>query len=167
MAILKLHLDTFFKRADTENIKLNLLGDISPLSKSLQNSVNRAIERTKDNTGLTLNIAFNYGGRDEITKAVKQIANKIKNNEIDIEDINEKMISDNLYTAGMPEPDLFIRTSGELRTSNFLPWQLVYSEFYFPQKHWPEFEEEDLLEAIKAYQKRKRRFGGRPDEVKK
>ncbi|MBE5820765.1 MAG: isoprenyl transferase [Clostridiales bacterium] len=167
MAILKLHLDTFFKRADTENIKLNLLGDISPLSKSLQNSVKRAIERTKDNTGLTLNIAFNYGGRDEITKAVKQIANKIKNNEIDIEDINEDMISNNLYTAGMPEPDLFIRTSGELRTSNFLPWQLVYSEFYFPQKHWPEFEEEDLLEAIKAYQKRTRRFGGRPDEKTK
>ena len=120
MAILKLHLDTFFKRADTENIKLNLLGDISPLSKSLQNSVKRAIERTKDNTGLTLNIAFNYGGRDEITKAVKNIANKIKNNEIDIEDINEDLISNNLYTAGMPEPDLFIRTSGELRTSNFL-----------------------------------------------
>ena len=77
------------------------------------------------------------------------------------------MISNHLYTAGMPEPDLFIRTSGELRTSNFLPWQLVYSEFYFPQKHWPEFEEEDLLEAIKAYQKRTRRFGGRPDEKTK
>ena len=87
---------------------------------------------------------------------------KVKNNEINIEDINEQLISNNLYTAGQPDPDLLIRTSKELRTSNFLPWQLVYTEFYFPDKHWPEFGEEDLLEAIRVYQKRNRRFGGRP-----
>ena len=162
MAILKMHLDSFFKEKDKQNIKIKVAGDVNGLSKSLQKSVNKAIEATKNNTGLTLNIAFNYGGRPEIVRAVKQIADKVKNNEIDIEDINEDLISNNLYTAGQPDPDLLIRTSKELRTSNFLPWQLVYTEFYFPDKHWPEFGEEDLLEAIRVYQKRNRRFGGRP-----
>ena len=162
MAILKMHLDSFFKEKDKQNIRIKVAGDISGLSKSLQNSVNKAIETTKNNTGLTLNIAFNYGGRPEIVRAVKKIAEKVKNNEITIEDINEELISNNLYTAGQPDPDLLIRTSKELRTSNFLPWQLVYTEFYFPDKHWPEFGEEDLLEAIRVYQKRNRRFGGRP-----
>ena len=111
--------------------------------------------------GLTVNIAFNYGGRDEITRAVKKIATKVKNNEIDIEDINEELISNNLYTKGEPDPDLLIRTSGEIRTSNFLPWQLVYSEFCFVEKNWPDFEKDDLLEAIKVYQNRNRKFGGK------
>ena len=118
-------------------------------------------------TRLVLNIAFNYGGRAELVHSTKVIAEKVKSGEINIEDINEKLISDNIYTAGQPDPDLMIRTSRELRTSNFLPWQLTYSEFYFPDKHWPEFGREDLIEAIKVYQKRNRRFGGRPDEVKK
>ena len=152
----------FLKEANKENIKLKILGDISSLSKGLQKSINKAIEITKNNTGLTLNIAFNYGGRPELVRAMKNIASEIKENKIDIEDINEELISNHLYTAGQPDPDLLIRTSRELRTSNFLPWQLVYSEFYFPDKHWPEFGEEDLLEAIRVYQKRNRRFGGRP-----
>ena len=162
MAILRVYINSFLKEADKQNIRLKVLGDITVLSKGLQKSINKAIEITKNNTGLTLNIAFNYGGRPELIRAMKNIAKEVKENKIDIEDINEELISNHLYTAGQPDPDLLIRTSRELRTSNFLPWQLVYSEFYFPDKHWPEFGEEDLLEAIRVYQKRNRRFGGRP-----
>ena len=162
MAILRVYVDSFLKEKNKQNIKIKLLGDISGLSKGLQKSINKAIEITKNNTGLTLNIAFNYGGRAEIVRAMKNIAKEVKENKIDIDDINEELISNHLYTAGQPDPDLLIRTSKELRTSNFLPWQLVYTEFYFPDKHWPEFSEEDLIEAIKVYQSRNRRFGGRP-----
>ena len=162
MAILRLYLDSFLKEKNKQNIKIKILGEIEDLSKSLQNSIKRAIEQTKNNTGLTLNIAFNYGGRPEIVRAMKNIAEEVKKGKINIEDINEDLISNHLYTAGQPDPDLLIRTSNELRTSNFLPWQLVYTEFYFPDKNWPEFTKEDLLEAIKVYQKRNRRFGGRP-----
>ena len=161
MLLLKNALKEFSKTAETDNIKLNVLGDISALEKGLQNSIENAIERTKENTGLTVNIAFNYGGRDEITRAVKKIAVKVKNGEINIEDINEELISNNLYTKGEPDPDLLIRTSGEIRTSNFLPWQLVYSEFCFVEKNWPDFNNDDLLEAIKVYQNRNRKFGGK------
>ena len=162
MAILKMHVDSFLREKDKQNIKIKIAGDIDGLSKSLKNSITKAVETTKNNTGLTLNIAFNYGGRPELVKAMKEIASEIKENKISIEDINEELISNHLYTAGQPDPDLLIRTSKELRTSNFLPWQLVYTEFYFSEKHWPDFGEEDLLEAIRVYQKRNRRFGGRP-----
>ena len=161
MILLQNYLNDFSKRADTENIKIKVLGDISVLSKGMQKSINKAIERTKDNTGLTLNIAFNYGGRAEITYALKQIAEEIKNNNIKIEDINEELISKYLYTKGQPDPDLLIRTSGELRTSNFLPWQIAYTEFYFDDKYWPDFLEEDLLKAIESYKVRNRKFGGK------
>lgn len=161
MLLLQNYLDDFSKRADTENIKIKVLGDITALSKGLQNSINKAIERTKDNTGIVMNVAFNYGGRAELVNAFKNITTKIINNEINLEEIDEKLISDNLYTAGQPDPDLLIRTSGELRTSNFLPWQLAFSEFYFISKHWPDFSEQDLDEAIREYQKRNRRFGGK------
>ena len=150
-----------------KNIKIRVIGEKENIPKDIQEKIDKLVEKTKNNTGLTLNIAFNYGGRAELVSATKKIAEKVKNGEIKIEDINEKLISDNIYTANQPDPDLMIRTSHELRTSNFLPWQLTYSEFYFPEKHWPEFKEEDLIEAIKIYQKRNRRFGGRPDEVKK
>ena len=161
MLLLQNYLDDFPKRADTENIKIKVLGDITALSKGVQNSINKAIERTKENTGIVMNVAFNYGGRAEITYALKRIANSLINNEITLDDIDENLISNNLYTAGQPDPDLLIRTSGELRTSNFLPWQLAFSEFYFVTKHWPDFSEDDLDEAIRAYQKRNRRFGGK------
>ena len=144
---------------DLENVKFNVIGDISVLSKKLQNYIKDAKEKSKNNTGLQLNIAFNYGGRAEILRAVKQIATDVKNGSLNVEDITEETISNNLYTKGQPDPDLLIRTSGEIRTSNFLPWQIVYSEFYFPEKNWPEFGEEDFLEAMRVYQSRNRRVG--------
>jgi len=161
MLLLQTYLDDFSKKADTENIKIKVLGDISALSDGMQKSINNAMERTKNNTGTTFAIAFNYGGRDEITKAVKQIAADVQNGKIAPEEITESTIENHLYTTGMPDPDLLIRTSNELRTSNFLPWQLVYSEFYFIPKYWPDFTEEDLDEAIEEYKKRHRKFGGK------
>ena len=159
MMLLQNYLDDYSKRADTENIRVKILGDITALSSGMQKSILKCMERTKENTGVTFNIALNYGGRDEIVKAVKKIAEDVKEGKIDINNINEEMISNNLYTAGMPDPDLLIRTSGELRLSNFLPWQVVYSEFLFVDKNWPDFTEEDLDNAIIEYQKRTRKFG--------
>ena len=159
MLLLQNYLDDYSKRADTENIRVKILGDISALSEGMQKSIIKCMERTKDNTGVTFNIALNYGGRDEIVRATKKIAEKVKNGEINIEDINEELISNNLYTAGEPDPDLLIRTSGELRLSGFLPWQSVYSELLFINKNWPDFSEEDLDNSIIEYQKRTRKFG--------
>ena len=161
MLLLQNYLEDFSKRADTENIKVKVLGDISALSEKLQKSINKCMERTKDNTGVTFNIALNYGGRAEILKAVKEIAKAVKDGKMKIEDITEESFSNKLYTAGQPDPDLLIRTSGELRTSNFLPWQIVYSEFLFVEKNWPDFEEKDLDEAIEIYKKRNRKFGAK------
>lgn len=167
MFILKANLDSMLRKLDLKNIKIRVIGEKENIPPDIQKKIDKLVEKTKNNTGLVLNIAFNYGGRAELVHSTKVIAEKVKSGEIDISDINEKLISDSIYTAGQPDPDLMIRTSHELRTSNFLPWQLTYSEFYFPDKHWPEFGREDLIEAIKVYQKRNRRFGGRPDEVKK
>ena len=161
MLLLQHYLDDFSKRADTDNIRIKMLGDREGLSTGLLKSLDNAIERTKDNTGVTFNVAFNYGGRDEIVKAVRKIAEEIKEDKIRIEDVNEELISSNLYTAAIPDPDLMIRTSGEIRLSNFLPWQLVYSEFYFIDKLWPDFTNEDLDEAIEEYNRRNRKFGGK------
>ena len=161
MLLLQNYLEEYSKRADTENIKVKVLGDISALSEKMQKSIYNCMERTKDNTGVTFNIALNYGGRDEILKAVKKIAQDVKENKIEINEITEETISNSLYTVGQPDPDLLIRTSGELRTSNFLPWQIVYSEFVFVEKNWPDFEEKDLDEAIEIYQKRNRKFGAK------
>ena len=159
MVLLQNYLDDYTKRADSENIKVKILGDLSPLSKGMQKSIQNCMERTKNNTGVTFNIALNYGGRDELIKAIKEIGEQLRNNEIQIEGITEEVVSNHLYTKGAPEPDLLIRTSGEQRLSNFLPWQLVYTEFLFIHKNWPDFEEEDLDNAILEYQKRTRKFG--------
>lgn len=161
MALLQLYVSDFLNDPDLENIRIKVLGDISKLDTGLQNSIKKAIARTENNTGLILNVAFNYGGRDEITKAVQHIATKVKNNELSIEDINEDTVSQELYTKGQPDPDLLIRTAGEQRTSNFLPWQLVYTEFLFIDKYWPDFSESDLDEAIEVFNKRNRKFGGK------
>lgn len=161
MILLRNYLKKFSKNANKEGIRIKVLGDISILDDGLRKSINEAIERTKNGTGLTLNIAFNYGGRAELVYAMKNIAKKIADNEVKIEDIDENLISNNLYTENQPDPDLLIRPGGELRVSNFLPWQLVYSEFYFTDKFWPDFSKEDLLDAIKTFNKRNRKFGGK------
>ena len=158
MLLLQSYLDDYSKRADSENIKVKILGDITALSKGMQKSIKECMERTKNNTGITFNIALNYGGRDELVKATKKIAEMVKTGKIQTDDINEELISNNLYTAGEPDPDLLIRTSGELRLSGFLPWQSVYSELLFINKNWPDFSEEDLDNAIIEYQKRTRKF---------
>ena len=159
MLLFQGYIDKYSKIADTENIKIQFLGDMTAFSGKLQKGVQNCIEKTKNNTGVVFNIALNYGGRLEIVNAVKNIAQKVKLNEIKIEQIDENLISDNLYTKNMPDPDLLIRTSGEIRTSNFLPWQIVYSEFLFLDKYWPDFNERDLDNAIIEYNKRTRKFG--------
>lgn len=160
MKLLKYYLAQFFKSSD-ENIKINVIGRKSDLPKDLLAEIEKTEERTKNNTGLVLNIAFNYGGRDEIVTATKNIAQKALAGEIKIEDINEELISNNLYTSGQPDPDLLIRTSGEERISNFLPWQISYSEFVFTDKYWPEYDEDEFTKSIQIYQQRTRRFGGK------
>ena len=138
MILFQNYIDKYSKIADTENIKVQFIGDFSAFSNRLQKGIQDCMNNTKNNTGVTFNIAMNYGGRNEILNAVKQIAKKVKDGVLDVEDISEQIISDNLYTKGMPDPDLLIRTSGEMRTSNFLPWQIVYSEFLFVDKFWPD-----------------------------
>ena len=159
MFLFQSYLNDYAKRADSENIKVQFLGDRTVLSQAMQKSMKECIEKTKENTGITFNIAINYGGRDEIVRAVKNICAKVKTGSINIENIDEEIISQNLYTESMPDPDLVIRTSGEMRLSNFLPWQSVYSELLFVDKNWPDFSEEDLNKAIEEYQKRTRKFG--------
>lgn len=161
MALFQSYLDDYSKRADSENIKVKILGSREGLSEKMKDSIEKCMERTKNNTGITFNIALNYGGRDEILRAVKEIATEIKDGKISPEEITEETISDKLYTKGEPDPDLLIRTSGEIRLSNFLPWQIVYTEFLFVEKNWPDFTENDLDEAIIEYQKRTRKFGAK------
>ena len=138
-----------------ENVKIKFLGDISRLSNNLQEIVQNAENKTKENTGVNLNIAFNYGSRDEITNAVKSI---IKNG-YNADEITESVISQNLYTRDIPDPDLLIRTGGEKRISNYLLWQLAYSELYVTEAFWPDFNEKELFKAILEFESRNRRFG--------
>ena len=159
MMILKNYIEKLLERTSANNIKINILGDISRLEIGLQNSINKIIDKTKNNTGLTLNIAFNYGGRAEILRATKHIAEEVHEGKLDLEKIDEKCIENHLYTKGQPDPDILIRTSGDIRISNFLLWQLAYTEFIFIDKYWPDFNENDIEESIHIFQKRHRKFG--------
>ena len=160
LLLLNMYLDKFLKTADLENIKLRVIGDREKnMPEEIKTKMIQMEEKTKNNTGLKFNIAFNYGGRDEIVKATQKIAKQVKEGKLNIEDITEDTISNNLYTAGLPDPDLLIRTSGELRTSNFLPWQITYSEFMFLDKYWPDFTTDDIDKAIEEFSKRHRRVG--------
>lgn len=153
---IKNELDNLIKN----NVRLNILGDISSLPSLAKLEVKRAIEETRENDGMILNIALNYGGRDDIIHGIKKILKDVKMGNINIEDIDDDLFSEYLYTKGQPDPDLVIRPSGELRVSNFLLYQIAYSEFWFSNVLWPDFKKEKLYEAIIDYQKRNRRFGG-------
>lgn len=163
MKLLKDYIGQYIKDNETSNLKIDTIGDISALSEDLQKDLAHLKEISSKKTGLNLHIALNYGGRDEIVRAIKHISNDVKNGNIAIEDITENLFSSYLDTKEYNDPELIVRTSGELRTSNFLVWQSAYSEFYFSDKLWPDFTFEDLEQAINAYQKRERRFGGRLD----
>ncbi len=160
MTLLQNYLDDFAKEADTENIVIRVLGNLSQLSVPLQESIAKTVKRTETNTGTIFNIALNYGGRDELVNAIKNISTDVKNGSLKVEDINENLIPKYLYTKDMPDPDLIIRTSGEMRLSGFLTWQSVYSEILILDKFWPDFSSKDLDNAIEIYNKRNRRFGG-------
>lgn len=158
MFLLNSALDKFIKRLDSD-VRIEVIGRRDNLNPKLLEKIEQIEEKTKNNKGLDFMIAFNYGGRDELTRATQKIATRVKNGEIDIEDINEELITNSLDTAGKKDPDLVVRTSGELRTSNFLPWEITYSEFLFMDKYWPDFTEEDIDYCIKEYSSRKRRKG--------
>lgn len=159
MQILVKFIHSEIEEIHDNNVKIEILGDIERLPNLAKEAVNFALERTKDNDGLYFNIALNYGSRNEIVTAVKEIAAKAASGEVEIEAIDETLISNHLYTKGMPDPDLMIRTSGEKRLSNFLLWQLAYSEFLFLDLFWPDFNETAYYEALLAYDQRQRRFG--------
>ena len=151
---------SFMPELMENNVKVEVIGVVEKLPENTRRAVEDAIEQTKNNTGLKLIFALNYGSKDEIVTAVKRIAQGAANNEYKVEEIDEQLISDNLFTKDTPDPDLLIRTSGEQRISNFLLWQIAYSEFIFTKVAWPDFVEEEFYKALLEYQSRDRRFGG-------
>ncbi len=164
MGILRAYLKDCVKKSMKNNVRCRVIGRKDELSKDIIESIENLEEQTKNNTGLQFTIAINYGGRDEIKRAVQKIAGQVAAGEINPDDISEQMISDNLDTMELPDPDLLIRTSGEQRLSNYLIWQLAYTEFYFTDVHWPDFNKEELIRAFEKYNKRERRFGGVREE---
>lgn len=160
MNLLRDYLEKSIERSNKNNMRVRIIGDRTRLDKDIIEAIVNLEEATKNNTGLQFNMALNYGGRDEITRAVKGIAADVKEGKLSVEDITEDLISSRLDTAEMPDPDLLIRTSGEIRLSNYLPWQVAYSEFYFCDTLWPDFNKEELIKAIDYYNGRDRRFGG-------
>lgn len=162
--LLRQYLKDSIKNSKKDNMRVRVIGDKTGLPKDVLNSIESLEKESKDHTGLNLQIALNYGSRNEIIRGIKKLVNDINNNEINIEEIDEKCFSSYLDTKDLPDPDLMIRTSGELRLSNFLLWQMAYCEFYFTNKYWPDFNKVDLLDAIKEYNKKERRFGGLANE---
>lgn len=154
------YIDKEVEHLDKEKVRINVLGRINKFPYSLRQKIIAAVKRTKKHQMLNFNIALNYGAKDEILRAVKLIASKMRRGRLKLNEISEEVFSAHLYTRGQPDPDLLIRTSGEMRLSNFLLWQSSYSELYFSPKFWPDFTEGDLEAAIETYQERERRFGG-------
>ncbi|SMO61160.1 undecaprenyl diphosphate synthase [Flavobacterium resistens] len=168
-ALMKILINSLKKELVTlqeNNIKLNAIGNLEKLPKSAQKELLDVIEKTKNNTRLTLTLALSYGSREELVNAVRIISDKVKNNIISLDTIDDSIINEHLYTQNLPDVDLLIRTSGEHRISNFLLWQIAYAELYFTNVLWPDFKDQDLYEAIISYQKRERRFGKTSEQIK-
>ena len=160
MSLLADYLDNEINELHQNNVQIRFIGRIDELAPSLQKKIEKAQAHTAHNTGLILNLAVNYGGRAELLRAVKIIAEKAVHKELEPQDINDSIIEENLYTAGLPAPDLLIRPSGDYRISNFLLWQMAYTEFWFTDINWPDFKPVHLVQAVYEFQQRERRFGG-------
>lgn len=159
MKLLRNYMENCLKNAEKNRMRVRVIGDKTRLDADIQQKIAELEEASKDYDGLNFQIAINYGGKDEIRRAVTKLAKKVENGEIKAEDITEEMISESLDTHGIPEPDLLIRTCNEQRISNFLLWQLAYTEFYFTPVAWPDFDKEELEKAVRAYTQRDRRYG--------
>ena len=165
MQLLVATLSKEFSALNKNNVRLLAIGDLKSLPSDCEKELLKAIENTKNNTGLSLVLALSYSSRWEIVNAVKKITTDVAENRLSIEDINEEIFKNYIETSSIPDPELLIRTSGELRISNFLLWQIAYSELYFTEKLWPDFNKNDLFEAIVNYQKRERRFGKTSEQL--
>lgn len=159
MRYLNNFLDREISKLNKKNVRFIAIGQEEPIPKYLQKKIREAEVKTKNNSGLVVVLALNYGARQEIIEAVKKFLDSVQRGKEKIENLNIEKFNQYLYTTGLPDPDLLIRTSGELRISNFLLWQISYAELYFPKKYWPDFSRDDLREAIQEYQRRERRFG--------
>ena len=166
MQLLFLSLKDELKTLNKNNIKFETIGDLTRLPKKIGSYLQKVKEETKKNSKLTLTLALSYGSRNEIVNVVRELSDKVKNNIISSKNIDETVINDHLYTRNLPDVDLLIRTSGEKRISNFLLWQIAYSELYFTKKLWPDFRKKDLYKAIVSYQNRERRFGKTSEQIK-
>lgn len=160
MQLFRYYMVRLLKIAKENNVRVRMIGDRNRFAKDIIEGINRLESETKNNTGLTFVIAVNYGGRDEIRRAAIQLAKDVKDGKVDADAVTEDVFASYLDTSDIPDPELLIRTSGELRLSNYLLWQLAYSEFYISDCLWPDFNKEELIKAIEAYNKRERRFGG-------
>jgi undecaprenyl diphosphate synthase len=165
MSLLRAYMKKSLKIAKKNNMKIQIIGDKTGLAKDLQESIQVLEDKTKENTGLKFQIALNYGSRDEIMRAVNQFIHDRDTGIIEKQNMSEEILASYLDTRGIPEPDLLIRTSGEMRLSNFLLWQLAYTEFYFTDIHWPDFDKQELIQAIEQYNNRERRYGGIEEEL--
>jgi len=165
MALLDEHLVKEIDRMERENIRFNTIGCIQALPEVVQEKIASAKERTRKNNGMVLTLALSYGAREEIVEATRRLALRVQAREVQVEEINERLFAGSLDTADLPDPDLLIRTSGELRISNFLLWQVAYTEFYFTDVLWPDFRAQHLLDALLSYQQRQRRFGFTPEQL--
>jgi len=161
MKLLRFYMVKLIDVANRNNVKAVMIGDESRVEPDIRKGIRKLTEATKNNTGMVFAFAINYGGRDEIKRAVENIVDDVESGKLSKENISEELISSYLDTNDLPDPDLLIRTSGELRVSNFLLWQIAYSEFYITDTLWPDFDKEELLKAIESYSHRQRRFGGR------